>query len=499
MGFWTIYFGLYGGGGNPVAVSGGQTFTVWDRRMAFVVPDRPGSFIAPDRITSSGTPPALVTTGLLAEYRFNEGSGTTLTAYDAGGYPVSAYNGLLGNGFGAGYIPAWVPQGLKFQDTSRLIAFPQALLNAAVSVSVVFQAGGMSTGFRALCSGSSGQLGIGLGNQDNRLWIGGNGTPTQTQTAEVVDQTNYHFATFVLSNSQDSLFLDFHQPVMLTRGPGNTLSKGTQPYLGWWDGFLGLANNNVMGYAMIYNTALSLSQHLQNFFYVQSKMAARGVTLSDYNTVQTTTPQIVWDGNSLPAGSGTSSIAGQLPRQTLALLSGSYQLANVAIGGAYIGNSGNDPLVRAPTGIDLLYNRSKSLNALVFWELHNAILQGRTAAQVYADEQTYGSGRKTVGYNPVIHIDCLPSTAFTAGNNTTRATVNASLAADFTGATADPLVWKARSGVTYGDYLVQASGIASLSDPTNGTYYADGTHLTNAGYALVAAKIKVALNAAGVT
>lgn len=441
---------------------------------------------------------ALITTGLLAEYRFDEGQGTTLTAYDANGNVASIYNGVLGNNLGAGFIPAWVPQGLQFQDTSRLIAFPQALLNSAVSICVVFQGQGVSTGFRSLMGGGSGQLSCGLGNQDNRLWIGGNGTPTQTQTAEVVDGTNYHFATFVLDNSQDLIFLNNHTPIMLTRGPGNTLTKGTQPYWGWWSGFLGLANNNVMGYALVYNRALSFTDHQQNFLFVQDRMARRAAQLGDYNTVKTTGPQTVWDGNSLPAGSGTSTIAGQLPRQTLALLSGTYQLVNVAIGGSYIGSPSNDPLVRAPGGVDQLYNAAKSKNALVFWELHNAILQGRTAAQVYADEKTYGSGRKTAGYS-VIHLDCLPSTAFSAANNTTKNSVNASLAGDFTVATSDPLVWGAGPGVTYGDYLVQASGIANLSDPTNVTYYADGTHLTNAGYALVAAKVKIALNALGIT
>jgi hypothetical protein len=74
--------------------------------------------------------------------------------------------------------------------------------------------------------------------------------------------------------------------------------------------------------------------------------------------------------------------------------------------------------------IDALYNPSKT-NILIAWEGHNDMLGlGKTAAQAFADAQTYTSQR--LAANPgwkIIHMTCLPGyyqswddTASAAGN-----------------------------------------------------------------------------------
>lgn len=132
--------------------------------------------------------------------------------------------------------------------------------------------------------------------------------------------------------------------------------------------------------------------------------------------------------------------------------------------------------------------------AHVWWELTNSIFTGRTDVQTLSDAATYVSTVKGLQSGlKVITLDCLLRQAFNATQQGYVTSVNSGLSSLYPNSTADPLVW----GDGSGNYLVKVSGISQLSDPSNTTYFPDGTHLSDAAHALIAPKVATALQLLG--
>lgn len=200
----------------------------------------------------------------------------------------------------------------------------------------------------------------------------------------------------------------------------------------------------------------------------------------------------MFDGDSLTVGTG-STAGNDYPTvvmSSLGSLTTDYAW-KVAVGGQTLAAM----LVDVTVEIDRAYHAGAT-NYVAFWGGTNDIRAGDTAANVLANLATYGGGRQTTGFKTIV-LDILPSQA--AGNppdfDTKRTAVNDQLRIDFDGVTSDAVCFTPAVGVTYADMLVDVAAISELSDPTNTTYYnADKVHLTNAGYALVAAKVKAAID-----
>ncbi len=206
------------------------------------------------------------------------------------------------------------------------------------------------------------------------------------------------------------------------------------------------------------------------------------------NTMPLTKTAVVFHGNSLVYGTGTTTrLTDSMPAQTLTLLGSTYDGRNRGLGGQYT----TQMTTGAPADVDPYYDAGRVGNVCVGWEIHNDILvAAQTGAQAFANYQAYRTARAAVfGAANVILLDCLPSTAFNGTTEPYRVTANADLAGEYTTATANPRIWKKAGG----GVLVQVSAIAALSDPSNVTYYADGIHLTTAGAALVAADVAAAI------
>lgn len=121
----------------------------------------------------------------------------------------------------------------------------------------------------------------------------------------------------------------------------------------------------------------------------------------------------------------------------------------------------------------------------------NDLAAGRTAAQLYADQETYGTAVKGVGGKVGI-CTVLPR----AGIEASRQSYRALLLADFTVATANPLIWLAGPGVTYADVLIDVgndSTIGQSGDNTNTIYYEDGLHPTGQGHVIYMATVQAGL------
>jgi lysophospholipase L1-like esterase len=112
---------------------------------------------------------------------------------------------------------------------------------------------------------------------------------------------------------------------------------------------------------------------------------------------------------------------------------------------------------------------------VVCWEGRNDIYNGATATQAYNNLITYCQDRRTAGFLVIVGT-LLPASGFAtpATFEADRQAVNTNLRANwnsFADALSDPGA----------DATVGQSG-----EDANSTYYVDGTHMTNAGYAIVA-------------
>lgn len=187
---------------------------------------------------------------------------------------------------------------------------------------------------------------------------------------------------------------------------------------------------------------------------------------------------IVFDGNSMTFGTGATG-SGSYPTQTLLNLNSNYSFYNIGVTGQTIDQMSAD----FETDPFYLYDTSMSKNIYVAWEGTNAMRSpaNQTPAQAYASMVTLCNKAKKRGFVVVV-LTTLPST--TAGFNTNQVAFNNLLKADFT-TSIGTRIYSPNVGVTYADRLVDVAAITNLSDPSNTTYYGDGIHPTNAGYALV--------------
>lgn len=193
-----------------------------------------------------------------------------------------------------------------------------------------------------------------------------------------------------------------------------------------------------------------------------------------------TNPLIVFDGNSLTYGFDASNYAGTYPTQTMAAIATSCEWYNIGVSG----QTTPDMIADVTSQVYPLYTAGRK-NIVVPWEIRNDIVvNGASAAAAYNNYVSLCQGLKANGFD-VIVVTVLPSAGL---NNTTRATVNASI----------------RNGYTA--YAVDIADIAA--DPnigpdganTNLTYYnADQIHMNNTGYGVVGGIVKAAVNRRGIT
>jgi lysophospholipase L1-like esterase len=211
-------------------------------------------------------------------------------------------------------------------------------------------------------------------------------------------------------------------------------------------------------------------------------------------------PLLIFDGNSMTYGAGSSGISGTYPNQLIAAL------ADPVVGGNF-GVSGQETdgmIADSPAQIDPLCSfTTRTKNVVVAWEGTNDIRAGASAATAFANLKAYCQARKDVGYRVILLTIPPRSDVGTPGTfDDDRSSVNASLRADFPTSTTATRVFRPGVGVTYADLLVDVAANATIGDAgdeANTTYYDDLVHMTDAGYALVAADVRGALALLNIT
>jgi lysophospholipase L1-like esterase len=185
--------------------------------------------------------------------------------------------------------------------------------------------------------------------------------------------------------------------------------------------------------------------------------------------------RMVFDGNSLTAGQGST---GGLtyPAQLITLLGGlgitGIYSQNLGVGGQTTENMASD----ASTQVDTLINSSVS-NILFAWEIGNDIYFNGDVSAAQTAFQNYCTARRSAGWDKIIVIGLTPRNQSTSFGDDITAFNTKLQSAD---------TWLKANYGTFADAFVDIRADSRLSDYTNGAYYVDGIHYTNAGYGVVA-------------
>ena len=207
-------------------------------------------------------------------------------------------------------------------------------------------------------------------------------------------------------------------------------------------------------YLIIYNTTLTTAQVLA----ITNEMNKKDAIMN-----------LVFDGDSLTEGA--YSTAGYDYPSVLSSNYPSYTKYNLGIGGAKVSE-----MIANFKDVDAAYATKKSILCLLGG--HNDLNNAVTGANLYTSVTTYHTMAKATGYK-TIAMTVFSSALLTAGEETQRLDFNSRLSADH----------------SFADGFVDLAADARLQNPADTTYFnADGVHLTDAGYAVIAALVKPVLD-----
>lgn len=281
-------------------------------------------------------------------------------------------------------------------------------------------------------------------------------------TAATLNDGNWHLLVGTYDGTTQRLFVDgFELANATTTQTSITMQQvvlGNFNNAGYWPGDI--------AYAAIYNTGHSAANIAQNTTFIQEKMSQRGITLASAPKI------VVFDGDSISVNPGSTA---NFPYVAITSLAAPVPGRSFAVVGSAISD-----LVSRAASVDALYSASRTKNVL-FVLIGRNDLPALGTSTWYANLKTYCAARKAAGWTVVIGT-LLPSTA--TGFNALRNTANSLIIAEPLG--------------TYWDAVCRFDQVANMGadgDAANTTYYADGTHPTAAGAALLGAAASASLAA----
>jgi len=146
---------------------------------------------------------------------------------------------------------------------------------------------------------------------------------------------------------------------------------------------------------------------------------------------------------------------------------------------SFSGNTVSNNIDRAPEHVDAHYRASQAQHIVVIWEICNSLFFGATRDTTYEQYKKYCLARKALGWK-VIAVTVTPHYNYllTPTFNEDAAAINADMRLHYR---------------DYADELADVAASPQLGDASNKTYYADGVHMTDAGYAVVAGIVEAAV------
>lgn len=441
---------------------------------------------APRRIGS--TAPSVIGAGLLRDYRFLEGSGTTVADFSGNG-GTATFAGTGGN-------PTWVSGGVHFAAGQWMSTGLTA--SQVGSVMALVKLDTTPPGFVTITGNDGADWQFWLnGNYDGNqvsattrqrvpsVWRNGFASTSNDfmmeASAAVLSQVSNGVAdTFYVNDGQAQV----SNGTNTSSGRTGNLFVGGSPNYG--------TNTNIclkgtLARVLLYNSSTALSQAQVAANYAAMKAAApTGFVPPQFNT--STGRILAAEGDSITAGGGAVSS----PWPTNMTLSNTYDRINFGISGqtvATMNSSGFDK-------IKYRYAPSAVKNVLTLFAGTNDIaISGTSPAATFAILQTLAGKYTSPAWNIVV-VPMISRTGNAPGgtpNDTHMATYNASI----WGAT-----WGANTKVIQANDAFMGSGASfnffAAGSYANPTYMqGDGTHPTQVGANLIGQAVGAQINAFG--
>lgn len=271
----------------------------------------------------------LIQTGLMAEYRFNEGSGTQLTDYSA-----NAYHGTLA---GAPNTPTWTTGGLSFSSsTNNYIDLPAAL-NTAQTIIVFYNTAASELTYQALWGPSTSggpslffyQTSGGLTYTRPTIIYGGTFSTRTSDSA-----TGTHMLSVAFDASADKMYIDDAEVGTYTAQQGNSTRMSSGHYqLGTGTTGLGttLARfSGTMYYALFYSTKLTAAEIAQNYRALSNRLQAeKGIRLKPAPPSTASDNRFIAIGDSITKGG----VGGSTPYTSLMSTTDTFTFKNHGVNG----------------------------------------------------------------------------------------------------------------------------------------------------------------------
>ncbi len=219
--------------------------------------------------------PPIVQTGLVAEYRFDDGSGQALTDYGSSGWDLQ-----LGSTSGADTNdPTWVTAGLQFatddycyRTTGPTVSQPTTHVivanhNPTDETALYLFDGGTDPGRQVAYHNDAGAT-----EDELNVWAGAFIVPHGTGTFK----RGWKVHTFIF-NGASSKYYDSNSQIL----SGNAGAGGLEglTVCAKYD-FGQIMDVATVGYHAVYNTALDTDEIAENVTALTTIMAARGVTIT---------------------------------------------------------------------------------------------------------------------------------------------------------------------------------------------------------------------------
>lgn len=453
------------------ALSGPAALTAKDFDLSAVTFDKPGinesqdvNLTAKDFDLAAATfdAPTLnfVTSGLVAEYRFDDGSGTTVSEY------INNYDATITSG-------TWVTEGLENGAISAAGVPDSVFLGAdgftmmvvanvdTNSPTPVFASKGgndvTETPIRWRGYTNSPILFTVRANTANRK----SGTDTSRKTA--VMNKGWQVYSIVAPQAIESDIVQYVNTCKYLTpqfGTGTGAATGTESAL----------SSSITGkfaYILIYNRQLTHEEIETNYAYLKATLATRSITLPAMGV------GLAFNGDSLTSGTGAS-FDNDYPSQTVRLLGAGYDKWNWGIPGVGIGGF-------YAAGVDASVSGSRSEYYYVIWGGSNDIDGGQPATNTFATLMNDVAARKAAGYDKVYALTAINRAQYSDDQRTQFLAYN-------------ELIKDAGNQATYDYTAVDIASDERLWDYTNTTYFStDQVHLTDVGYGVVATFVYAAI------
>jgi lysophospholipase L1-like esterase len=417
-----------------------------------------GNPFIPILSSSVGASTALPTTGLIARY---EPAGVTQSGGSLTGWTDSS-----GSGNHVTSVPS-APSVVTVDNRTAVrfasgnyFQMPASLSvnGQSMSVFIVFRSRNAGNFVFPYSPGDGQTASVYLNNESLLIWPNGTATNIHPLDGRFLAGARFNASNTRLFGDGEVATVEAKAATALTGGDFGRLTGGGLPYIGDVEAIF------------VYNTAISDADLTLLRAYVAANYKVGSASKDLY---------LVADGDSLTFGFGLAAPESDnnWPTQFARTYATEPKVKNKAQSGATASGLATD----ASTNIDpyIAFGVAQSYSRVRAWLLAgtNDIAGGATDSDVIASLASWHSGRKTAGASTIAATIFARST-FSGAQNTTRTTTNGRILAGDTGA----------------NLVVDLAADSRLSNPADLTYFqADGTHLTAAGYGVIAQLVKAAV------